>query len=159
VIVIKEQDPRQESSAGSTGELPGFRRLASLVLPPIALMAIIFFLSAQPDEPQDRAAWELVLRKLAHVTEYLLLALASWRALRGLRPQWGPAAHVGLAALVSLAYAASDELHQTFVNGRHGTPVDVLIDAVGISIACLLALRIYAGRRRRTVGPSRPSAA
>jgi VanZ family protein len=31
-------------------------------------------------------------------------------------------------------YAASDEIHQTFVSGRHGTPIDVAIDAVGVAI-------------------------
>jgi VanZ family protein len=158
VIVINEQRPRQESSAASSPEPIGFRRLASLLLPPLVLAALIFFLSAQPDDGQDRATWDVVLRKLAHVTEYLLLALATWRALRGLRPEWKPVAQIGVAALFTLAYAVSDEFHQTFVDGRNGTPVDVAIDAVGISIACLLALRTYAGRRRRTVGPSRPSA-
>jgi VanZ family protein len=42
------------------------------------------------------------------------------------------------AALISLAYAATDEYHQSFVESRHGTPVDVLIDAVGIALAVLL---------------------
>ena len=36
------------------------------------------------------------------------------------------------AVAITLAYAATDEFHQTFVEGRHGTPVDVLIDAAGV---------------------------
>ena len=32
---------------------------------------------------------------------------------------------------ITLAYVVTDEFHQTFVEGRHGTPVDVLIDAAG----------------------------
>ena len=35
------------------------------------------------------------------------------------------------AAAISLAYAATDEYHQTFVDGRHGSPLDVGIDAIG----------------------------
>ena len=36
---------------------------------------------------------------------------------------------------ISLVYAVTDEFHQTFVDGRNGTPVDVLIDSIGIAIA------------------------
>jgi VanZ family protein len=109
-------------------------------------MAAIFLLSAQTSDPNDRPLWELLLRKLGHVTEYFLLTLAWTRAL-GARP--------AVAAAISVLYAATDELHQTFVAGRHGTPVDVLIDAIGVSLGSLF----YARRRRRTAGPSRPSAA
>lgn len=129
-------------------------RVLWLVLPPIAVMGLIFFLSAQTDEEQQRAFWEILLRKLAHVSEYALLTYLWWRALRHLDP--GRLLPVAAAVVLSLAYAVSDELHQTFVAGRHGTPVDVLIDAVGIGIATALVLWIYA---RRTLGPSRPRAA
>ena len=33
---------------------------------------------------------------------------------------------------IGIAYGASDEWHQTFVDGRKGSPVDVLIDATGV---------------------------
>jgi VanZ family protein len=59
---------------------------------------------------------------------------------------------VALAVVIALAFSASDEFHQTFVDGRHGTPVDVLIDAIGMTLAAVYA-------RRRSLGPSRPSAA
>jgi VanZ family protein len=134
------------------------RRLASLLLPPLAVMGLIFLGSAQTSDEQDRALWELLLRKLGHVTEYFVLTLLAWRALRELGVRWSQQAQVAGAALFSLAYAASDEFHQTFVQGRVGTPRDVLIDSIGIVLACWVATRIYA-RRRRTVGPSRPSAA
>lgn len=118
---------------------------------------MIFLLSAQPSDAQDHAWWELGLRKLAHVSEYALLALLWWRAIAGLwRPRRAELALVA-AAVLSIAYACTDELHQTLVDGRVGTPVDVLIDAVGVTIA-VVAARAYA-RRRRTAGPSRPSAA
>jgi hypothetical protein len=134
-------------------------QLLSLLLPPLAMMGLIFLLSAQPDEGVDRAFWEVILRKLAHVTEYAVLTYLWWRALRELRPDWKRSLHLVAAAALSLAYAGTDELHQTFVEGRHGTPVDVLIDGLGVSLAVALAARSYARRRRRTVGASRPSAA
>jgi VanZ family protein len=93
--------------------------------PPLVLMAVIFLFSHQPDLGTGLGGWDLLIRKLAHMAEYGLLW---WLWLRALgRPD--------LAAAVTLAYAVTDELHQTFVEGRHGTPVDVLIDAAGVAIA------------------------
>jgi VanZ family protein len=101
--------------------------------PPIVLMAVIFAFSAQPDLSSGLGAWDLVARKIVHAAEYGLLWFLLWRALGFRRPV--------LAAGIAIAYAASDEYHQTFVSGRHGTPVDVLIDATGMTIAAWLALR------------------
>jgi VanZ family protein len=127
-------------------------RLAALLLPPLLMMALIFFLSGQASDNVDRAWWDVVLRKAAHVTEYAVLTFLWWRALRRL----GVEAALPAAIAISLLYACSDEFHQTFVDGRTGTPVDVGIDAIGMTIAAV-AISIYA--RRRTRGPSRPIAA
>lgn len=127
-------------------------RIAALVAPPLLMMALIFVLSGQPSDDVDRAWWDVALRKLAHVTEYAVLTFLWWRALRGL----GAGAALPAAIVVSLLYACTDEFHQTFVDGRRGTPVDVGIDAIGIAIAAI-AITIYARRRMR--GPSRPIAA
>lgn len=97
--------------------------------PPLALMAVIFFLSAQPSLDSGLGTLDTVLRKCAHMVEFGLLALLWWRALG--RP--------GPAVAIALAYAISDEWHQSFVEGRHGSPVDVLIDATGIALAIGLA--------------------
>jgi VanZ family protein len=110
-----------------------------LWLPPVALMGLIFFLSAQPDLSSGLGAWDVLLRKLAHATVYAVLVLLWWRALRDTA---GPAPRPLMAAwLIAIAYSATDEWHQTFVAGRHGTPLDVLIDAGGASAAALWALR------------------
>ena len=101
--------------------------------PPIGLMGLIFFLSAQPDLGPDLGFWDLALRKLAHMLEYGLLFLLWRRALPGPSP-W-------VAAAIAVGYAATDELHQSFVDGRHGTPVDVAIDAAGVALAWLVARR------------------
>ena len=112
-------------------------RAVSRFGPPLALMAVIFFFSAQPDLSTGLGTWDLTLRKLAHMAEYGLLWLLWVRALGG------GGRHPFAAAGITLAYAATDELHQSFVTGRNGTPVDVLIDAVGVAIAAAL----YARRR------------
>lgn len=111
---------------------------ADLWVPPIALMALIFFLSAQPELSSGLGTWDLVLRKIAHATIYALLFLLWWRALRGFGID-GRA--VAAAMLITVGYAISDEWHQSFVLGRHGSPVDVLIDTAGASVAALWASR------------------
>src|SRR5919205_3654668 len=92
--------------------------------PPLALMVVIFALSAQPDLSTGLGVWDLVGRKLVHASEYALLCLLWWRAFRTVT---APPRALALAALVSIAYSATDEVHQLFVHGRHGTPVDVAI--------------------------------
>lgn len=114
-------------------------RSVSRFAPPILLMAVIFALSAQPDLNTGLGTWDTILRKLAHMAEYGLLWFLWWRAL-GYRNPAVPAA-------IAIGYAITDELHQTTVEGRHGSPVDVLIDSAGVALA-MAAARAHARRRR-----------
>jgi VanZ family protein len=114
-------------------------------------MGLIFLLSAQPSDQVDRAWWDVLLRKLAHFTEYAVLTALWWRALRG----FGARFPLALAMAISLGYAATDEFHQTFVDGREGTPVDVLIDSVGIATAAT----VIGVRRLRAAADPRALAA
>ena len=115
------------------------RLLVTTWLPPLALMAVIFLLSAQPDLSSGLGLLDLIGRKLIHAAEYALLCFLWWRALRTVAPDGRTV--LGGAAAIALAYAISDELHQSLVPGRHGTPVDVLIDATGVLIAVSLVRR------------------
>jgi VanZ family protein len=126
-------------------------RLAGLLLPPLLAMGLIFFLSAQPSGEVDRAWWDVLARKLAHVTEYAVLTGLWWRALHGLGVRFARALAIAIA--ISLGYAATDEFHQTFVDGRQGTPVDVLIDSAGIALAAtaIAVLRLRAAADRRAL--------
>jgi VanZ family protein len=112
-------------------------RELGLWAPPIALMAVIFALSAQPDLNSGLGELDLFLRKGAHMTEYGLLVFLWWRALR---ERTGARAAVGLAVVIALAYSGTDEYHQTFIHGRHGTPVDMAIDSVGMAVMALVLL-------------------
>jgi VanZ family protein len=107
--------------------------------PPLALMGLIFFLSAQPDLSSGLGNWDLFLRKAAHMAEYGLLWFLWWRALG-----YG---HPAPAIAITLLWAASDEFHQSFIEGRHGSPWDVAIDAVGVGLAVLVARRAYSQPR------------
>lgn len=106
--------------------------------PPIALMALIYWFSAQPDLNSGLGLIDAVGRKFIHAGEYALLCVLWWRALRTVMPS--TPALVAAAAIAS-GYAVTDEFHQSTVEGRHGTPVDVLIDALGASLAALLLHR------------------
>ena len=118
------------------------RPAANRFAPPLLLMAVIFVLSARPGLNSGLGAWDVVLRKLAHMTEYGLLWWLWWRAL-GFRPP-------GPAIAITLGYAATDEVHQLFVRDRHGTPVDWAIDAAGVGVAGLMVvLRERRSARRR----------
>ena len=90
-------------------------------------MALIFALSATPDLSSGLGTFDLYLRKLAHITIYAVLWLTVARAADWRRPV--------AATAITLLYAASDEWHQSFVQGRNGTPVDVAIDAIGVAVA------------------------
>ena len=50
---------------------------------------------------------------------------------------------------ISILYAASDEFHQTLVNGRSGQVRDVLIDSLGAIVGTLLVTIIYIFIRKR----------
>ena len=101
-------------------------------LPVLAWAALIFALSSVPDLGTGLGGWDTVLRKLAHAGEYAVLGALLVRA-SGRR---------GLAVGLGVAYAITDEIHQTFVTGRAGSPVDVAIDAVGILLGVLLWMRL-----------------
>ncbi len=111
-------------------------------VPALALMGLIFFLSAQSDLPRVASDLDLALRKAAHMAEFGLLWALWLRALPGPRPQ---AALQALA--ITLAYAISDEVHQSFVAGRRACLTDVAIDAAGIGVAAVL-WRVRASRAR-----------
>ena len=97
-------------------------------------MALIFFFSHQPDLSSGLGVWDTIGRKIFHAAEYALLCFLWWRAFAAVAT---PAGALAAAAAASLAYAMTDEFHQTFIEGRHGTAVDVVIDSVGIAAACL----------------------
>jgi VanZ family protein len=112
--------------------VPRRSRLVSLWLPVVVWAAVIFAFSSIPSLNSGLGTWDTVLRKAAHMTEFAILGVLLWRAL-GVEV-W--------ALALSIAYAASDEVHQLFVRGRHGSPVDVAIDTVGI-VAGLAVLRLW----------------
>lgn len=109
-------------------------RSLSRWLPVAAWAALIFALSSVQSLDSGLGVWDEVLRKLGHVTEYAVLGALLVRAVRRPLP----------AFVLGVAYAASDELHQHFVPGRTGAPLDVAIDAVGVLVGIVTYLWLRA---------------
>lgn len=100
-----------------------------------------------------------VVRKLAHVTEYFILGLLLWRALRrGREAAWRWSWAVG-TLLLGAAWAGLDELHQLFERGRGSSVVDIGWDSLGLLLALVV---IYARPSKKKEGraqgpaPSKP---
>jgi VanZ family protein len=100
-------------------------------------------------------ALHFLVRKCAHFFSYGILgvfAFYSWRASLPARPRWMPR-WSGLALLLTLAAAAADEFHQSFVPSRTSSPRDVMLDMMGaiffqVVIASFTSLSSSARRKR-----------
>jgi VanZ family protein len=87
--------------------------------------------------------WVIIvsMRKCVHVTEYAVLALLSWRALRSLPILRPKTLMVFVAVLLGCTMlAASDEFHQVFVKSRTPSVRDVLLDTSGAVLGLLIGL-------------------
>lgn len=140
---------------------------AMIWLPSLVWMGLIFLMSAAPGDlsseqsgfilhlilallerffpsgvPVSPDTLHLLIRKAAHMTEYAVLVLLNLRALR-LSGAKRPAIH---AFLMTVLYAATDEYHQSFVDSRGPSALDVIIDASGAMIA-LAAVRAVSRMR------------
>jgi len=94
------------------------------------------------------------IRKLGHVSEYLILAMLLWRALlQG--ANWKARLSILFVAtlLACAAFAAGDEFHQSFVPTRTPSIRDVLIDICGalVGIAICVAVTSRKGLKQKRV--------
>jgi VanZ family protein len=97
-------------------------------------MGAIFVFSHQPSLDSGLGVVDLIGRKLIHFAEYALLTFLWWRALVTVTT---PSHAALIAFLITSGYAVTDEYHQTFVEGRHGSPIDWAIDSAGAAAAAL----------------------
>lgn len=103
----------------------------------LLMMGTIFAFSSTPgSDLPSFASFDSLVKKGGHMLGYGLLATANWHGFDFRRNRsW-------LAWLFAVLYAATDEFHQSFVPGRHPSPVDVfLFDGGGAAIMLLIASR------------------
>jgi VanZ family protein len=107
-------------------------------LPALLWMGIIFYLSAQPGLTlvKESADVDAIVRKFGHLFEFGFLAFLFYR-IAIYRCGLSATKAVVAGAVLSLAYAVSDEYHQTFVFMREGTLRDWCYDASGVIIFLL----------------------
>jgi VanZ family protein len=106
------------------------------------LEAVLSYLPFGTDGDDTSSPLNFIIRKLAHLTEFGILAVLVWRALEPKRM-----AYVG-AWIFATVYAMTDEWHQSFKPERTASVRDVLIDSCGALIA-LLCVRLYMYWKRK----------
>lgn len=82
----------------------------------------------------DKETLTFLIRKLAHMSEYAILALFTYYAL--IKIAFNKRIIFQITFLISFLYACSDEFHQLFISGRSGQFTDIIIDSTG----CLIML-------------------
>lgn len=121
-------------------------RLLRLV-PVLAVMGLIFFLSSLPGSEVPGLLFP-GSDKLLHVAAYAVLASAALVAVPdGLRRR-RPCRVALTVSLFSFLYGISDELHQSFVPGRDASLPDVAADAAGAALAVSVWFAAEAMQRR-----------
>lgn len=101
---------------------------------------------SHPDDAKLAKAASLIntpLRKVAHATVYLVLALILLTASRVIFGGKKYLLSCAIALLFCFVFALTDEYHQTFVAGRTGQFSDVLIDTAGACVGVLVFSSYY----------------
>lgn len=88
------------------------------------------------------------VRKLAHFTEYFLLAVSLAIPLYVYRVRGLWLVFIGL--ILCIGFASFDEFHQYFVKGRSASVRDVVVDSCG-SFAGIIFVRIFGYIGRKTI--------
>jgi len=128
-------------------------RKLSLWLPPVLWAVLIFHFSSGTIPVASAVYWQdFTIKKTGHVLLFGVLAILTFRALRGEGIERKKA--LIWAIIIATLYGATDEFHQMFTQGRESRVRDVFIDQIGAIIATYLTyvflpklpkkLRIYA---------------
>ena len=97
--------------------------------------------------PAELTLWHGVIRKFAHITEYFILAVFTYRSMKFEEPDL---VQVKLRTFAFIVFAASfDEIHQRFTAFRTPSPIDVSYDCFG-AVWALWLITTYETRRLRS---------
>jgi len=107
-----------------------FRAMVSSALWPLALMITIFHASGESNVPQPHVVPNF--DKVVHLFVFGLLATLVVRV--GFEPRQ-PLRWALIAVLVTSAYGAFDEFHQSFTPGRSVELADWIVDSLGAVLA------------------------
>ena len=112
-----------------------FSALVSPWLPVAVWASVIYFFSSLLQQQTSQVLIvDFVIKKIAHLSEYAILYTLVYRATRK---------KLLLSLILTIIYAATDELHQSFVPGRTAKLYDVIgFDLAGASIAAFLLWKL-----------------
>jgi VanZ family protein len=132
------------------GRFTGLRLDLRFALLTTLLIAMSFGLSSIPDVDSWHGPLVTAFFNVMHVPLFGAVAFCCYKTIAKGRDVSVPALVLAFAA--SLAYAAFDEWHQSFVAGRNASMSDVVVDATGAGV--MLALigwwSLLRARRSRT---------
>lgn len=108
------------------------RNRVGLWLLVVAWMAVIFALSSQSQFPTPAGMSDDARSVIGHLCVYGVLSVLLWMALpRG----WPASRRIAVAFAGAMLFGVTDEWHQSFVPNRESTPSDLVVDAIGATVA------------------------
>lgn len=113
----------------------------------ILVCICIFLFSNQPGVESTKLTSNLFLRKLGHFSEYAILGFFAFAYFSNIfqtgREKIQLETSFFISFLFCFSYAVSDEFHQTFVIGRDGNFMDVLIDSGGVLFGIIISIILF----------------
>lgn len=101
--------------------------------------------NSHPNEEKLERASELInapMRKVAHASVYFVLAFFVMIVLNIIFDHKKYLLTLLIALIICIGFAATDEYHQTYVNGRTGQFMDVIIDSAGAVVRSFILFYI-----------------
>ena len=109
----------------------------------ICYMLLITLLSHVPQEdiPKSVSSGPDNIDLFFHFVEYSILGFLLFRAITSddsltFHPFYG-------SLLIGISFAILDEVHQSFVPGRHMSSIDMIFDSLGILFGTIVSSRIF----------------
>lgn len=123
------------------------KKTLSLWLPVFLWSGVIFLFSSIPTISTSKIIWwDFILKKSAHIIEYGILFLLTFRAVKASNKKLLISNYSLLITFTfCLLYALSDEYHQSFVPGRQSKLMDVGFDFLGM----LLSFKFYVNKKNK----------
>lgn len=112
----------------------------------LILWCVVIFVFSSIPSFSSGLKEDYFIRKIAHVSEYFVLVCMFYNFYKN--KSRNELFNVVMSALASLAYAFTDEVHQTFIPGRSGNFFDISIDSIGILVG-LLFIMVFLFRNHR----------
>ena len=93
----------------------------------------------------DSDMFFIVIRKIAHITEYLILGILVFSFVNEFKID----RKIIISLLICLIFSSLDEFHQLFIPGRTGKILDVFIDMIGVLLGIGVLLLIHKNLRKQ----------